>query len=514
MSQHSSDIYLTQPPVGTPVDYGNPIASGLWCQYLFNEMGGKECLDSSGMDSGIASFTGTDPIWTEYGLIVGSGGIGYARNNKTVKSTFNPVRGSHTVRVVHLPIGPYTGGFTALLDVAGTTGSGRILNIFVDTSGNVSYRGIGGADGSATANTIGMVPGRVSDLVWVRSYGDQTAGTTNTHFWYLDGVLAHTEVGLSAVAWPTDGYDMAFGGNPTGSGSLYNGQYLIVQCWDRALSSTEISWLAANPYGLSSPGPIYSFGVAADATATATFEVITLTAPAGSGLGGATASATFEVVTLTAPTATAFDPAATGQGTFDVITLTAPVATASDTAAQATFSVITLTAPVAIAYDPDDTATASFTTVTLFAPTAVPYGPRFGYDFASQLYWGRFSRGQYLNVMCNPDGDLIDVPTVKFWLNGSTLVRTITLPAADRDAEYFGMPLLLDGTFEDGNYIAVLYLSVASYSAASFAYFEVQGGTGVAPVISLTEIDRSFGRAVISHRADGDISMGYNPRRS
>lgn len=248
----SPDDIFVKPLLGSQVDYGNPISAGLWCNYMFNEAGGKECLDSGNYQSGVLSFTGTDPVWGQFGLQVGNG-KGYVANNKTVLSTFNPVRGSHTVRVLHIPRS-WTSGYTALLDVAGSVGSGRILNIFCDGSGNISYRGIGGADGGASANSSGQQLGQVNDLVWVREMGDGTAGSTVTHYWYLNGILFLTEQGFTNNAWPTDGYNFAVGGNPTTGGSAYDGEYLAVQCWDRGLQPHEIAFLAADPYGLMAEG--------------------------------------------------------------------------------------------------------------------------------------------------------------------------------------------------------------------------------------------------------------------
>jgi len=490
----STDTLYTQPSPGTQVDYGNPIAHGLWLNYLFNERGGKEALDSSGQSSGVLSFTGTDPEWTQYGLAVGNG-KGYVRNNKTVLSTFNPVRGSHTVRVVHIPR-TWPGGFTAVLDVAGTAGSGRILNIFADTSGNISYRGIGGADGSASANTVGMELGQVNDLVYVRAFGDNTSGLTHTHYWYLNGRLVHTEGGLSGVAWPTDGYDFAAGGNPTGGGSAYDGQYLQIQAWDRALGATEVAALYSNPYAIMSDGPYYF--------------------PAKTGITNATGTATFDTVTLTAPTATAFEVNdATGSASFSAVTLTAPAAVAfENSTGSASFGTVTLTAPTATALTPDNTGYAEFTVVYAYAPTAAPFGPQFTKKMQDVYYWGRFSRGQFLNIIWSPPELPDTIATVDFWLEGTTLVDSVLLPVLDEERPVFGYSMMLGTDFEDGNYVIVIRFSSGTIRQCTLSYMTVQGGIGSQPIISIIELNRTLGRAVVTQDGGGECLIGYQPTMS
>lgn len=237
-----------KPRIRPTVDWSNPITHKMWCCYTFGEKGGTTIFDACKKGAGDMIFTGaTPPVWSSRGLTVGNT-LGYARNNKTVISSYNPVAGDMTVRVRHIPR-TWPGGFTALLDAAGTAGSGRILNIFCDTSGNISYRGVGGSDGSAAANSAAMATGVVSDLVWVRRIG--IGGTYSTFFWYKDGRFLFQEPGFASTSnlWPTTGHNFSCGGNPSGGGSVYDGQYLKVQVWSRALSANEIQWLYANPYG-------------------------------------------------------------------------------------------------------------------------------------------------------------------------------------------------------------------------------------------------------------------------
>jgi len=497
VSELTNTLY-TKPQVGSRVDYGNPIAQRLWACYLFNEGGGKEVFDVSGMNAGVLSFTGTDPEWTQYGLAIGNG-KGYVRNNKTVISAFNPIANSHTVRIVHIPR-TWPNIYGTLLDVWDVI-NGRTLSIFAGpTNGDLSFFSVGGngTPGTFTKDFKQNV-GRVSDFVWVFERGDRTSGGSNTykHSFYTNGELIETYTGVTeGSAWPTNvGYDFAVGADISGGpGVQYDGQMLQLQCWDRGLQPWEIQDLYSNPYALISDGPLHLFGKVPsnDATATATFGTITLTAPTATAYQNAdnTASATFGTITLVAPTA---------EGSQSGI-------------ATATFGTITLTAPTASGISTDSTASASFGIIYLQAPTCFPYGPPFFAAMQDKYYWGRFSRGQTINIMWHPELLPDDIATMDVWLEATTIVKTITIPVLEEDDAVFGIPLLLDEDMVDGNYVAVTRFQSGTIDQCTLSYFQVIGGTGEPAIVSLLEIDRPLGRAVITQDASGEVLMGYDPR--
>lgn len=129
-----------------------------------------------------------------------------------------------------------------------------------------------------------------------------------------------------------------------------------------------------------------------------------------------------------------------------------------------------------------------------------------------QSYWGKFSRGQYLNVIINPDEVPDDVPVVKFWLEGSSLVEAQSIPIIKSPNNTFFFRKLIDGNYLDGNYCAVMRFTVALVDYTSIGYFQVQGGVGTAAISSMIEIDRTLGRGVVMFLDDGEIKIGYKPR--
>lgn len=487
------ELMYVRPHLGARVDYGNPLTNGLWMCYLFNEGGGTEVHDSSNNGAGVLSFAGSPtPTWGQFGVKLNGG---YLRNNKTVKSAFNPIAGSHTLRFVHIPTN-LPGFYNTAIEVYNTT---RHLSLFLSTTGNVTYVSIGGTDYALPIAQMDMAPGKVSDLVWVFERGDRTSGGSNIfkHYFYTDGILRLTATGTSAgTTWPTTaGYDMNVGYGPSGGVGNYYGEILQIQGWNRGLQQSEIWELASNPHALVSNGPYHIIGKVAVTDATAT--------------------ATFGTVTLTAPVATAYqETSSTATATFGTVTLTAPTATAGESrSAEATFGTITLTAPVALGYASDNTATATFTSVVyLQAPTCSPFGPPFTVYMQDKNYWGRFSRGQYLNVMWNPEEEPEGTATVDFWLEGTSIVKSIGLPALDDVYNTFGYSLLLDNDFEDGNYVAVIRFVSGVTAQCSLGYLSVMGGTGSPPIIGIMEIDRTLGRSVITQDADGRFMIGYQPQ--
>ncbi len=495
--------FANKPPPGTPLN-GHPLSDGLWFSYLFNEEGGGDAGpghidDTSGMDSGVMAFTNSVPPatpdayprWHPLGLSVG-GGQGAVRNNKTVKSTFNPVRGSHTVRICHIP-NTWAAAFTALLDTAGTAGSGRILNVFLDTSGNISYRGIGGSDGTPGGNTSGQELGQINDLVWVRSFGDGTSGSTHTHYWYLNGKLFYTEGGLSTVAWPTDGYDMSFGQNPSGGGTIYNGTYVVVQGWDRALSPDEIMLMYSNPYIMYGDGP-YNIRASVppqDATGTGSIPSVNLTAPTG---------AAYEQID------------ATGTGDIPGINLTAPTGSAeSVTTAVGDIPGIQFTAPTASALISDYTMSVEPAIIEIVGQQ-VEMKPTPGPDRSTSTYVGRKRRGQKIGIFVQAINIIPEEAPTVFMFRDDTLVKEFQLPLVSATSRLFGQSVYLDDDYDDGHYVAVIRYSQDVWVSQHYRYFEVIGGQGVGHVLACHVVRRTIGTGIIKHTQDGTIRIGYNPR--
>lgn len=237
------------------------------------------------------------------------------------------------------------------------------------------------------------------------------------------------------------------------------------------------------------------------------------------GSDGAATVGTIGTITLTAPTVNAanvVDATATMSTTL-TINLTVPtmVAGQDDTATIDTIGTITLTVPTLTATTPDATGTVgTIGTITMYAPTVAPIGSKPPNNYQQQFYWGRFSRGQHVNVVLDPLYLTDSVPVARFWLDGSTKVKQVNIPVSDPDQATFGMPILIDQDFADGHYIVAISFGVDNLPYTVIAYMEVVGGSPQAPVTSTLEIDRTNGRALVYGDESGYIRVGYSPSLS
>lgn len=134
------------------------------------------------------------------------------------------------------------------------------------------------------------------------------------------------------------------------------------------------------------------------------------------------------------------------------------------------------------------------------------------YAGTEQLYIGRFSRGQSINLTLslaeNPD----DSPVIRFWLTGTTNVLTVSMPIIRSRGVTFYLRQYLSDEFTDGCYAAVISYDIDAATFTAVRYFEVQGGDASTPVISILEIDRALGRGIVTQQDDGLVKIGYKPR--
>lgn len=167
-------------------------------------------------------------------------------------------------------------------------------------------------------------------------------------------------------------------------------------------------------------------------------------------------------------------------------------------------------------------------TLTLKAPFIVPSPYRAELRIVGQVpivihtafaarqvshYWGKFQRGTSVNVMLETDLLPDDVPTVTIWNTLKAIVVDEPLPCLDETNFSFGYRQFLNDPFADDNYVAVIRFKIKGIQFAVANYFQVQGGSGEAPIISMLEISRPLGRAVVTQQASGDVNLGYKPRR-
>ncbi len=140
------------------------------------------------------------------------------------------------------------------------------------------------------------------------------------------------------------------------------------------------------------------------------------------------------------------------------------------------------------------------------------YGPPVILDIGTNAWIGRYRRGERLPLAFATALTPGECPTVDFWHECTTKVKTIQLPSHDALHKLFAKNQFLDSSFVDGHYVATVRYTLIGAPNYSFRTFEVIGGDPSGAAIAITEMRRPLGRAIITQREDGRIAMGYNPR--
>lgn len=237
---------LQKPSIQSEVDWSHPSAHKLLIYVPFTE----------GLLVGTSRLLAADParnlahpqMAVTHGVIqktmTARFGIGTRVNTGSSISIANPnnvnaAAGDFMVRLLIRPVS-WTGGFTEFISKGS---GGRELCLFADTSGNLSFYGVGGGT-AGLAIATGLTAGRDYDFVWARK------GTLNTV--YVDGASKGTWTdGSTALLGANSPW--AFGSNNSGGGSDADMIYAGIQFWQRAPYSGEVLEMFTNPWGMLRP---------------------------------------------------------------------------------------------------------------------------------------------------------------------------------------------------------------------------------------------------------------------
>jgi hypothetical protein len=221
------------PQAGYRINWQDTITRSLYDCIFFNEFGIVAARNwaSPANNATPNGSWGTKPSWAS--TIDGYGSSVTVGSSWEIPNHGNIAAGDFTIHVLFQPKSwPYT--YTALYDT-----SNREESLFIDTSGNASFLGVGTSSGAWTA-TFGLTTGKVWSLV-IRRSGSTVSG-------WVNGTQNGTTASNSATT--ADSGVMSLGGNPStgGSGNYMDGTYLAFEVWTRALSGDEIRRLARDPW--------------------------------------------------------------------------------------------------------------------------------------------------------------------------------------------------------------------------------------------------------------------------
>lgn len=241
MAIRNSARWGIKPPRGAQLDRSHPHAAGLFDLLLYNEGGGPPAnLAAPGAASAISGSPTWEATTSGFGLKAAPGSVGTGGSGScaTVPDHGNLAAGDFAVRVVFRLDAAWPNTYTGLVEKKAT---GREFAVFINTSGNIQYVGIGGADTDSVGIATGMTAvGAVYDLVIVRKGSALTA--------YVNGVSAGTAAASFAATAAAAGAVTYVGGQ--GGGNANPGVTVIdYRTWLRAPAAAEVSSWAAHSYG-------------------------------------------------------------------------------------------------------------------------------------------------------------------------------------------------------------------------------------------------------------------------
>lgn len=154
----------------------------------------------------------------------------------------NAAAGDFMIRLLFRP-DSWPGGFSAIISKADSSTS-RELCLFVDTSGNLSFYGVGETS-NAIAIATGMTAGLDWDFVWARK------GVVNTA--YVNGASKGTWNDGSSNPDTGTNVPWIFGAQGNGGGNDADATYAGIQFWQRAPYNGEVLALYNDPFGMLRP---------------------------------------------------------------------------------------------------------------------------------------------------------------------------------------------------------------------------------------------------------------------
>ena len=232
-------LNTTQKPLGpVTLDPTNPINNGLVDYLIFNEGAGVNPANLSAPTAVQAPVNGT-PTW-RHGKTgpggYGTGGVGFAIASHAPTLWH---QGSFTARILFKPVTWVVGDFNNILEHATGFGGSRGLSVYCNTSGNLDFLAVNGGAAAASV-TLGMTAGGEYDFVITYALGGDAT-------FYVNGISKGTVTPAAPSA--VGACSTILGSDWSSAGNHPDVVYFAHQVWNRVLTTQEIAYLAANPYG-------------------------------------------------------------------------------------------------------------------------------------------------------------------------------------------------------------------------------------------------------------------------
>ena len=260
-----------KPPLGSRVNWGHPLTNGLRVCALINEVAGSACVDIASGRPFLLAYGNKD---RRVNAIYGASGntarwqsdVVLNYDNISVMAVVVPYDSSQSFVDIVSRFDASSSPRAFTLGIGGAAGQWRWL--IVDSGGNKS---ISSAAGYSVGSPVILV-GTANNLNYRFFVNGQETGTAGA----TTGLSTSTSGGLALLGRLNDGGPAS---------TQFKGEIRLTHVWSRALTPTEVAWLAAEPYAfIAPPAPYRKWFV--PATAPAVGQPIILRTATIPNLGG------------------------------------------------------------------------------------------------------------------------------------------------------------------------------------------------------------------------------------
>jgi hypothetical protein len=257
-------IYIprtTRPPLGTPIDWSNPLAEGLVGLYPFNETGGAKLFDGNNGQSSGTITAGTASVWSPSGYqFDGSSAAKIDCGNTPDLANIRPI----TIVALINPTAIAATNFIVAKDSGGGTDYGA-WRLQLNTTAAIEFSRTETTSLDVKSSNNSIVVGKWST---VAATWDGSINASGVHL-YCNGKETTYITTTSASSISVDRATPLLIGNRTVGGRAFNGSMGFVGIFNRVLSQPEIQTLYSNPWQIYEPEIVWvdlGAGVAGGAT--------------------------------------------------------------------------------------------------------------------------------------------------------------------------------------------------------------------------------------------------------
>ena len=231
-----ADNVAKKPPLGSSIDWSNPISKQIVLCYLFNEIGSGKLYSLVNENHN----TITNVSWDNEGLIFDNTSkkvtltryLGVPANNFNAMSIMCIFR-ADVIENMDMLVSNWYGTTTARRWYLGLSGTDSVVFYKTEAGYGTPYSWTSPLTISAGQKIVAICGG---------------APASTSGFISVNGIYSTTRASASAVGAISSYYAPTIGSQPSSSGNMFAGKIYMVVIWKRKLSKSEAITLGRDPY--------------------------------------------------------------------------------------------------------------------------------------------------------------------------------------------------------------------------------------------------------------------------